>query len=60
LQTVRAAVVPTGEEENAAGTATLIELGVSNFGVTLPRFPKVTVVAATKLLPASVIHVGGA
>src|ERR1700722_1668161 len=30
LQTLKAAVVPAGEDENAAGTATLIELGVSN------------------------------
>ena len=60
LQTVKAAVVPGCEEENAAGTATLMEVAVSNFGVTLPKVPKLTVVAATKLLPASVIDVGGA
>ncbi len=37
-----------------------MELEVSNFGVTLPNVPKLTVVAATKFEPFNVIEIGAA
>ena len=60
LQIVKAAVVPACDEENTCGITTLMELDVSNFGVTLPNVPKLTVVAATKFEPFNVIEIGAA
>ena len=59
-QMLTAAVVPAGDDENAAGTGTLSTLGLTAVAVTLPNEPNVTTVDAVKLLPESEMLYGAA
>jgi len=60
LQTMSAAVVPAGEEANAAGTGTLNVVRDMKLGVMFPNDPKTTTLVGPKLLPVSTSLVGAA